>query len=1448
MISWEDATETTLTHVDNTGLAINTNLEAATITEGGVAVHNNDQMDASSELLAIIDDETGSGLIVFGTTPTFTTSIVLTGADADPGAAGGTIVYDNAITDILDGGALRWNDTGAAGALGVRLLVDLDTDPSDDGFVVSYDATLDKFKMSAAGAGDILADGSVPFTGEVNFQNNAAAATFGAVGTDADVVLAFDAVTAQGSITYMEDEDRFDFDNDVDVIGDLTAGTIASDGALSGTTVTGTAKISTTATTEQLRLNYDATNYAAWTVDATGATTVVTVDSDGAAANLTFSPNGTIILTPATDVVGALTAGSVASDGAVSGTTLALTSTLTGVTDITAGSATTDSGPLTMIQGAQTGDPQVILDLTADANGDFSITTDTGDLSLVSAATAIISAAGENIIITGTSNTLTLTTGTATDTFDFGAIDVVANDLTMDGNLSVGANPADAGTGIRMSNNTVIEFEEGDGTDGEITALQVGADDIIVIGDANADGVTITPATTVSGVLTASTGITSDTAITFSDGATIDQSANNVVEITENSDSIQFAFDATDLGIVWSDGALNLDTAEDADSIVNITGGGATRKGELRVLSAGGDKYGALYHDDTDTLVYSSSGDIELAADADTDDYVTISTATNVTSISVPGSTGTVGTAAAEWDALYLNDSGVIYGENDQANTITSSATAWTFNQAIAAVDATFTGTTTVSTLTQAATATPTWTATDSDETADGTFDIKANATTADYAMLMRFYVDEGDGAGADGADDVLFMTINGNGTNSTASGTIEFERIGNFEMGLSTSNSTTTAGFVDFYEDEDEAGSNYVRVIAPVLASSYTLTLPTTDGAANEVLKTDGNGVTSWTSSGSGTAWDDLVLPDADETLNMQTYNTEWSWTATAPSDDHMFAFTAVGDFVDDTVVMIQQETGNPSDGELLALLVADNENNVDQLAIFNGSDESELTRLVEGGSITRTLASDGDAQWIFTTAETAGPTTADGIFEIIVGATPTADTDIFNVVKGTTTIFSVDEDGDIAALANVSGATYGSDATVSDAELLYINSLASNAQTQITNNAALVDTDDEIIAIINASPGTYIDVAAGGTGVGTLALNGVLYGTGATDVGVTAIGSAGQVLVVGADPFVPVFSSTLTGITEITGLTTPLTVGQGGTGATSNTPTNVTPVDAGGEAAEFYFLIADGATSDQVVETDVAMTYNPSTDTLTIVNLDLLGAPFPTDPGADRVLSWDDSATGAELIWDTAGSGDFLADGSVPMTSTLGLGAAALIDATGAVDIDIGSIDITDVTILTDGGADSLTIGGGTALDFGITFDASANDGAITFDESVGKFEFDSAILAPINQVAKSSAYTVGTDNAEEAYGSMIYNTGAVKYTLPSGVAGMSVCIQQVQGQSSAITIAVPSGDYIVYEGVRGTQEAGGDEADLASAGAATDKICLMAYDATDWYVVSSTGTWAE
>jgi len=45
----------------------------------------------------------------------------------------------------------------------------------------------------------------------------------------------------------------------------------------------------------------------------------------------------------------------------------------------------------------------------------------------------------------------------------------------------------------------------------------------------------------------------------------------------------------------------------------------------------------------------------------------------------------TLGSGSKEWSDLYLASSGVIYGENDQSNTLTSSATGWTANLNLAA-------------------------------------------------------------------------------------------------------------------------------------------------------------------------------------------------------------------------------------------------------------------------------------------------------------------------------------------------------------------------------------------------------------------------------------------------------------------------------------------------------------------------------------------------------------------------------------------------------------------------------------------------------------------------------------------------------------------------------------------------------------------------------------------
>ena len=52
----------------------------------------------------------------------------------------------------------------------------------------------------------------------------------------------------------------------------------------------------------------------------------------------------------------------------------------------------------------------------------------------------------------------------------------------------------------------------------------------------------------------------------------------------------------------------------------------------------------------------------------------------------------------------------------------------------------------------------------------------------------------------------------------------------------------------------QDSAGGEYVAIQAPTtLAASYTLTMPTTDGDASQVLTTDGSGALSWTTPSSG-------------------------------------------------------------------------------------------------------------------------------------------------------------------------------------------------------------------------------------------------------------------------------------------------------------------------------------------------------------------------------------------------------------------------------------------------------------------------------------------------------------------------------------------------------------------------------------------------------------------
>lgn len=67
----------------------------------------------------------------------------------------------------------------------------------------------------------------------------------------------------------------------------------------------------------------------------------------------------------------------------------------------------------------------------------------------------------------------------------------------------------------------------------------------------------------------------------------------------------------------------------------------------------------------------------------------------------------------------------------------------------------------------------------------------------------------------------------------------------GNFQIGMES----TTTGELHF---ANSSNTNLVKIKAPTgITGTYTLTLPVDDGTANQVLKTDGSGVLSWTTAG---------------------------------------------------------------------------------------------------------------------------------------------------------------------------------------------------------------------------------------------------------------------------------------------------------------------------------------------------------------------------------------------------------------------------------------------------------------------------------------------------------------------------------------------------------------------------------------------------------------------
>ena len=136
-------------------------------------------------------------------------------------------------------------------------------------------------------------------------------------------------------------------------------------------------------------------------------------------------------------------------------------------------------------------------------------------------------------------------------------------------------------------------------------------------------------------------------------------------------------------------------------------------------------------------------------------------------------------------------------------------------------------------------------------------------------------------------------------------------------------------------------------------------------------------------------------------------------------------------------------------------------------------------------------------------------------------------------------------------------------------------------------------------------------------------------------------------------------------------------------------------------------------------------------------------------------------------------------------------------------------------------------------------------ADDKLIDFQDT--KVVTTGVMAGKVPTVVNSDTTPYNITQAQARAGTLFLSTNSATttYVLPAAEAGMAVCIRQGHGVAQALRVDTDGTDFIVKsDGARTT--AAGDY--YGATASAKNKICLAAYDATDWYVESEVGTWTE
>ena len=238
-----------------------------------------------------------------------------------------------------------------------------------------------------------------------------------------------------------------------------------------------------------------------------------------------------------------------------------------------------------------------------------------------------------------------------------------------------------------------------------------------------------------------------------------------------------------------------------------------------------------------------------------------------------------IGTVDLEFSDIYLAASSVIYGENDQSNSITSSATAWTFllDVAISGAD-----------LTLGVNADVDPTITFDGDTSDGV--LNYDEDNADFEFDQDIIITGGlntDGVivlgdGGDNfsvASDGIDIATNGNITNAGTIGSGAITSTGAVVGTSLVAGSTTGDGTVVIHDDDGGGDATVTIQAVDATGASYTLTLPPDDGDNTQVMQTNGAGLLTWVANAGGGTMSSFFAEDGDGTEVEITDQDEWKF-----------------------------------------------------------------------------------------------------------------------------------------------------------------------------------------------------------------------------------------------------------------------------------------------------------------------------------------------------------------------------------------------------------------------------------------------------------------------------------------------------------------------------------------------------------------------------------------